>query len=142
MMIDTFYIHSLDNINAVAADFLSKYKNERVLAFYGPMGVGKTTFVKALCEELNVEDTVNSPSFAIVNEYHTPEDDIVYHFDFYRLKEEEEAYDMGYEDYLYSGHYSMIEWPEKIASLLPPGRLELTLVEEENGQRRIHVEKA
>lgn len=140
-MMDTFYIDSLENINAVAADFLAKYSDERVLAFFGPMGVGKTTFIKALCEELRVEDTVNSPSFAIVNEYHTLADDIVYHFDFYRLKEEEEAYDMGYEDYLYSGHYSMIEWPEKIASLLPNGRLELTLEELADGRRKISVQK-
>lgn len=138
---DTFYIDSLDTINAVAAEFLSNYKSERVLAFYGSMGVGKTTFIKALCEELNVEDTVNSPSFAIVNEYHTAQDDIVYHFDFYRLKEVEEAYDMGYEDYLYSGHYSMIEWPEKIASLLPEGRLEVTLEEMTDGRRKISVQK-
>ncbi|WP_439183913.1 tRNA (adenosine(37)-N6)-threonylcarbamoyltransferase complex ATPase subunit type 1 TsaE [Carboxylicivirga taeanensis] len=138
---DTFYIDSLENINAVATDFLSKYKSERVLAFYGPMGVGKTTFIKALCDELKVEDTVNSPSFAIVNEYHTLEDEVVYHFDFYRLKEEEEAYDMGYEDYLYSGCYSMIEWPEKIASLLPPGRLELRLEELADGRRKISVQK-
>lgn len=140
-MMDTFYIDSLDKINAVAAKFLSKYKDERVLAFYGPMGVGKTTFVKALCEELHVEDTVNSPSFAIVNEYRTSEENIVYHFDFYRLKEEEEAYDMGYEDYLYSGNYCMIEWPEKIASLLPQGRLEVTLEELEDGARKISVQK-
>ncbi len=138
---DTFYIDSLDNINAVAAEILFKYKNERVFTFQGPMGVGKTTFVKALCEELEVEDTVNSPSFAIVNEYHAPEDKIVYHFDFYRLKEEEEAYDMGYEDYLYSGHYNMIEWPEKIASLLPAGRLELQLEELDDGRRKLSVLK-
>ncbi len=138
---DTFYIDSLDNINAVAAEILFKYKNERVFTFQGPMGVGKTTFVKALCEELEVEDTVNSPSFAIVNEYHAPEDKIIYHFDFYRLKEEEEAYDMGYEDYLYSGHYNMIEWPEKIASLLPAGRLELQLEELDDGRRKLSVLK-
>ncbi|TRX62369.1 tRNA (adenosine(37)-N6)-threonylcarbamoyltransferase complex ATPase subunit type 1 TsaE [Carboxylicivirga sp. M1479] len=138
---DTFHIDSLDNIGAVAAEFLANYKDERVLAFYGPMGVGKTTFVKALCQELKVEDTVNSPSFAIVNEYRTFEDETVYHFDFYRLKEEEEAYDMGYEDYLYSGCYSMIEWPEKIASLLPEGRLELFIEELEDGSRKITVEK-
>lgn len=140
-IMDTFYIDSLDQINAVAAEFLSKYEKERVFAFYGPMGVGKTTFVKALCKELNVEDTVNSPSFAIVNEYHTPADEIVYHFDFYRLKEEEEAYDMGYEDYLYSGHYNMIEWPEKIATLLPEGRLDLNLEELADGRRKLTVLK-
>ncbi|WP_430810771.1 MULTISPECIES: tRNA (adenosine(37)-N6)-threonylcarbamoyltransferase complex ATPase subunit type 1 TsaE [unclassified Carboxylicivirga] len=138
---DTFYIDSLDKIDAVAADFLAKYKDDRVMAFYGPMGVGKTTFIKALCKSLAVEDTVNSPSFAIVNEYHRTDDRIVYHFDFYRLKEESEAYDMGYEDYLYSGHHCMIEWPEKIASLLPDGRLELRIDEMEDGRRQILVEK-
>lgn len=138
---NTFYIDSLETIDEVAKDFLSHYKNEKVIAFYGEMGVGKTTFIKSLCKNLQVEDTVNSPSFAIVNEYHTPEEDIVYHFDFYRLKEENEAYDMGYEDYLYSGHFCMIEWPEKISSLLPNGRLDLHLTEESNGRRKLTVTK-
>ncbi len=138
---NTFYIDSLDQIDQVAEEFLNHYKTERVIAFYGEMGVGKTTFVKSLCKALKIEDTVNSPSFAIVNEYHTPEDNIVYHFDFYRLKEEEEAYDMGYEDYLYSGHHCMIEWPEKIASLLPKGRLDLHITEEEDGRRKLSVSK-
>nr|WP_321453492.1 tRNA (adenosine(37)-N6)-threonylcarbamoyltransferase complex ATPase subunit type 1 TsaE [uncultured Carboxylicivirga sp.] len=138
---DTFYIDSLEQINDVAKDFLAHYANEKVVAFYGEMGVGKTTFIKALCRALNIEDTVNSPSFAIVNEYHNANDEIVYHFDFYRLKEEEEAYDMGYEDYLYSGNYCMIEWPEKIASLLPPGRLDLHITEEIDGRRKLTVEK-
>ncbi len=138
---DTFYIDSLDKIDEVARDFLSYYGNERVIAFYGEMGAGKTTFVKALCKALMIEDTVNSPSFAIVNEYHNANDDIVYHFDFYRLKEEEEAYDMGYEDYLYSGNYCMIEWPEKIATLLPKGRLDLHILEEADGRRKLTVEK-
>ncbi|MCU4162721.1 tRNA (adenosine(37)-N6)-threonylcarbamoyltransferase complex ATPase subunit type 1 TsaE [Carboxylicivirga caseinilyticus] len=138
---NTFYIDSLDKIDEVAQAFLAEYADERVMAFYGEMGVGKTTFIKALCKALNIEDTVNSPSFAIVNEYHNQEDDIVYHFDFYRLKEEEEAYDMGYEDYLYSGHHCMIEWPEKIASLLPKGRLELHITEEMDGRRKLTIEK-
>nr|WP_321405720.1 tRNA (adenosine(37)-N6)-threonylcarbamoyltransferase complex ATPase subunit type 1 TsaE [uncultured Carboxylicivirga sp.] len=138
---NTFYIDSLDKIDEVAQAFLAEYANERVMAFYGEMGVGKTTFIKALCKALNIEDTVNSPSFAIVNEYHNQKDDIVYHFDFYRLKEEEEAYDMGYEDYLYSGHHCMIEWPEKIASLLPNGRLELHITEEMDGRRKLTIEK-
>lgn len=138
---NTFYIESLETIDEVAKAFLLHYKSEKVIALYGEMGAGKTTFIKALCKNLKIEDTVNSPSFAIVNEYHTFEDDIVYHFDFYRLKEESEAYDMGYEDYLYSGHYCMIEWPEKINSLLPEGRLDLHIVEEENGQRKLTVNK-
>lgn len=138
---NTFYIDSLEQINDIAKAFLAQYTNERVIAFYGEMGVGKTTFIKALCKALQVNDTVNSPSFAIVNEYHNIDDDIVYHFDFYRLKEEEEAYDMGYEDYLYSGNYCMIEWPEKIASLLPDGRLDLQITEASDGRRKLTVEK-
>lgn len=138
---NTFYIDSLEQIDEVAKAFLAQYTNERVIAFYGEMGVGKTTFIKALCKALQVNDTVNSPSFAIVNEYHNIDDDIVYHFDFYRLKEEEEAYDMGYEDYLYSGNYCMIEWPEKIASLLPDGRLDLQITEASDGRRKLTVEK-
>ncbi len=138
---NTFYIDSLEQINDVAKAFLAEYTNERVIAFYGEMGVGKTTFIKALCKALNINDTVNSPSFAIVNEYHNIDDNIVYHFDFYRLKEEEEAYDMGYEDYLYSGNYCMIEWPEKIESLLPGGRLDLYITEETDGRRKLTVQK-
>ncbi len=138
---ETFYIDSLGQLNQVARAFLDKFKSERVLAFYGNMGVGKTTFIKALCEVMNVEDTVNSPSFAIVNEYQTNSAEIIYHFDFYRLKEMEEAYDMGYEDYIYSGHYCMIEWPEKIDALLPAGRLDLNLEELTDGRRKITVIK-
>ncbi|MBS2097776.1 tRNA (adenosine(37)-N6)-threonylcarbamoyltransferase complex ATPase subunit type 1 TsaE [Carboxylicivirga linearis] len=138
---NTFYIDSLEQIDDVAKAFLAQYTNERVIAFYGEMGVGKTTFIKAICKALQINDTVNSPSFAIVNEYHNIDNDIVYHFDFYRLKEEEEAYDMGYEDYLYSGNYCMIEWPEKIASLLPDGRLDLHITEESDGRRKLTVEK-
>lgn len=138
---DTLYIDSLEQIDEVAQAFLSRYSNERVIAFYGAMGAGKTTFIKALCKALAMEDTVNSPSFAIVNEYHNANEDIVYHFDFYRLKDEEEAYDMGYEDYLYSGNYCMIEWPEKISSLLPPGHLELHIEEEINGRRKLTIER-
>jgi len=138
---NTFYIDSLETIYDVAKVFLAHYKDEKVMAFYGEMGVGKTTFIKSLCKNLQVDDTVNSPSFAIVNEYHTPEEEIVYHFDFYRLKEENEAYDMGYEDYLYSGHFCMIEWPEKISSLLPIGRLDLHITEESDGRRKLTVTK-
>ncbi|MBI9062343.1 MAG: tRNA (adenosine(37)-N6)-threonylcarbamoyltransferase complex ATPase subunit type 1 TsaE [Marinilabiliaceae bacterium] len=138
---ETFYIDSLEQINDVARAFLEKFKEERVFAFYGSMGVGKTTFIKALCEVMKVEDTVNSPSFAIVNEYQTTSEKVIYHFDFYRLKEMEEAYDMGYEDYVYSGHYCMIEWPEKIDALLPEGRLDLNLEELEDGRRKITVVK-
>lgn len=138
---EVFYIDSLDQIKDVARAFLDTFQEERVFAFYGNMGVGKTTFIKALCEVMGVEDTVNSPSFAIVNEYETAASDVIYHFDFYRLKEIEEAYDLGYEDYVYSGCYCMIEWPEKIDALLPEGRLDLNLEELDDGRRKITVMK-
>ncbi|TAJ14844.1 tRNA (adenosine(37)-N6)-threonylcarbamoyltransferase complex ATPase subunit type 1 TsaE [Marinilabiliaceae bacterium JC017] len=136
---EPLYINSLDEIRLVAREFLKRYQAYRVLAFYGSMGVGKTTFIKALCQEMGVEDTVNSPSFAIVNEYHTKADDVIYHFDFYRIKKIEEAYDMGYEDYVYSGDYCLMEWPELIEDLLPAGRLDVTLTEEADGRRKISV---
>lgn len=133
-------INTIDEINEVARKFISHMKEYRVFALYGAMGVGKTTFVKAICEEFGVEDTINSPSFAIVNEYHTPKDDIVYHFDFYRIKDVEEAYDFGYEDYFYSNHYCFIEWPEKIESILPPGTVRVFFEENEEGTRSITID--
>lgn len=92
--------------------------NKRVFVFQAPMGAGKTTFIKAICSYLKVTDSTSSPTFSIVNEYHS-EQGPVYHFDFYRLKEEQEAYDLGYEEYFYSGDYCFIEWPEKIPNLIP-----------------------
>ncbi len=136
----TLYIDSLDQIDKVAKEFLATYSNDSVIAFYGEMGAGKTTFIKALCKALKIEDTVNSPSFAIVNEYHNAKDDIVYHFDFYRLKDEEEAYDMGYEDYLYSGHLCVIEWPEKIEALLPDRFVLIKIQVETPDLRRFEID--
>ncbi len=113
-------INSLDNIHETAKEFISAMGDNTVFAFYGKMGAGKTTFIKAVCEELGVTDVINSPTFAIVNEYRSDENgELIYHFDFYRIKEEEEAYDFGYEDYFYSGNYCFIEWPNKIPNLLP-----------------------
>ena len=98
---------------------LDAFGSRRVFAFYGSMGAGKTTFIKAICRELGSLDNVTSPTFAIINEYTTSSDLLIYHFDFYRIKNLQEAYDLGYEDYFYSGHYCFIEWPEKIEELLP-----------------------
>ena len=116
-----------------------------VIAFYGKMGAGKTTFIKALCEELGVEDVITSPTFAIVNEYSTAADSslftlhssLIYHFDFYRIKKLEEVYDMGYEDYFYSGNLCLIEWPELIEDLLPEDALRVTIEEQPDGSRTI-----
>ena len=103
-----------------AADALLKaYPDSRVFAFYGQMGAGKTTFIKILCKTLGVQDIVQSPTFAIINEYRRDSGESVFHFDFYRIKKAEEAFDIGYEDYVYSGNYCFIEWPELIEGLLP-----------------------
>jgi tRNA threonylcarbamoyladenosine biosynthesis protein TsaE len=111
-------VHSLD---AAASLLLQTFSGHRVFALFGNMGAGKTTFIKALCRKLHVKDVVNSPTFAIVNEYLTTKGESVYHFDFYRLKKESEAIDIGYEEYVYSGYYCFMEWPEKIENLLPEG---------------------
>lgn len=133
-------IKNLEGINSAAKQFIELVGERRVFAMYGAMGVGKTTFVKAVCEELGVEDTINSPTFAIVNEYHTPKDKIVYHFDFYRIEDVQEAYDFGYEDYFYSKAMCFIEWPERIESILPSDVINLNFSEEEDGSRIIQIE--
>ncbi len=110
---------TLSELGDIALELISHFDHSKVILFYGHMGAGKTTFIYRLCQELSVIDDVSSPTFSIVNEYVTKSDEIIYHFDFYRLKSEMEAYDLGYEDYHYSGNVCLIEWPDKIASLLP-----------------------
>ncbi len=131
---------SLSNINEAAAEFLKKLGDKRIVAFYGSMGAGKTTFIKAICDVLGVTDTVNSPTFAIVNEYLAASGDSVYHFDFYRIKKIEEAYDFGYEDYFYSGNLCLIEWPELIEELLPEDTVRVKIEEIEGGERELTVD--
>lgn len=111
--------YEISDINRVARMFIDQIGENTVFAFNGSMGAGKTTFIKAVCEELGVEDVINSPTFAIVNEYETKNGSLIYHFDCYRLKSVEEALNFGAEDYLYSGNLCFIEWPEKIDTLLP-----------------------
>jgi len=135
----TLTIESIDTIDDVAKEFLAKYRSQKIIAFYGEMGVGKTTFIKALCLAMDIEDDVTSPSFSIINEYHNKADDIVFHFDFYRLKSIEEALDIGYEEYIYSGNYCFMEWPEKIEPLLPENRMDVTIKESDDGKRVITV---
>lgn len=130
-------IDSLDNIHEAAKQFLANMGNSKVFAFYGKMGAGKTTFIKAICEELGVEDVITSPTFAIVNEYTTREDTPIYHFDFYRIKKIEEVYDMGYEDYFYSGNLCFLEWPELIEDLLPEDVTKVSIKVEEDGSRYV-----
>ena len=134
---------TLDHIDAVAAEFLHALQSSdhTVVAFYGKMGAGKTTFVKALCTHLGVTDNVTSPTFAIVNEYALPTDSAwgsaVYHFDFYRLRRPEEFFDMGAEEYLESGNLCLMEWPEVVESYLPDDTLVVLLTENPDGTRSL-----
>ncbi len=128
-------INGLDTIRSAARQFIENIGSSRVFAFYGKMGAGKTTFVKALCEELGCNDVITSPTFAIVNEYTDGKQQPVYHFDFYRIKKLEEVYDMGYEEYFYSGALCLIEWPELIEDVLPDDTVRVTIEEQADGSR-------
>lgn len=125
------------HLEEVALAILEHFSEHRVFAFYGAMGAGKTTLIKYICAKLAVEDIAVSPTFALINEYRMPNDQPVYHFDFYRINSVSEAYDMGYEEYFYSGNYCFIEWPEKIGQLLPPGCVYINIGFGANGQTRI-----
>ena len=134
-------IKDIDHIREAAREFIEHIGGRRVFAFYGKMGAGKTTFVKAICEELGVDDVITSPTFAIINEYSLTShllpltSDSIYHFDFYRIKKLEEVYDMGYEDYFYSGALCFIEWPELIEDILPDDAVRVSIAEQEDGSR-------
>ena len=141
-------IEQLENIREAAREFIGTIGERRVFAFYGSMGAGKTTFIKAVCEELGVEDVITSPTFAIVNEYtithhptpitqHPSPITQVFHFDFYRIKKLEEVYDMGYEDYFYSGALCFIEWPELIEEVLPEYAVKVSIKENSDGTRTV-----
>ena len=131
-------IEKLDNIREAAKQFIANIGNSTVFAFYGKMGAGKTTFVKAVCEELGVDDVITSPTFSIVNEYRSEQTgELIYHFDFYRVKKIEEVYDMGFEDYFYSGALCFIEWPELCEEVLPDDTVKVSINEEPDGSRTI-----
>ena len=153
-------IQDLEHINEAAKEFVSQIGNRSVFAFYGKMGAGKTTFIKAICEELGVDDVITSPTFAIVNEYSltipeqssptrslshpspltshpSPLTSKVFHFDFYRIKKLEEVYDMGFEDYFYSGSLCLIEWPELVEEVLPDDTVKVSIVENADGSRTV-----
>lgn len=136
-----FQIHGVEALTEVS-DYLMSLRDEAdIIAFYGSMGAGKTTLIKNLCHRMGVTDEVNSPTFAIVNEYATAEGESVYHFDFYRIKKLEEAYDIGFENYFYSGNLCLIEWPEMIEPLLPDHYIRVSLrLGETDDDRIIEIE--
>lgn len=132
-------INNLNDIPEAAQRFADQMGDNKVFAFYGDMGAGKTTFIKAICEVLGVKETITSPTFAIVNEYKSGSGDPIFHFDFYRINKLEEAYDFGYEDYFYSGNVCFIEWPELIEPILPLDIVEVSIRETESGSRVVEV---
>ncbi len=135
-----FFAKDVESLPGIAKSILEATKGLNVFAFYGKMGAGKTTFIKAFCKTLDVIDEVNSPTFSIINEYFTSSDDSIYHFDFYRIKKIEEVFDIGYEEYIYSNNYCFLEWPELITELLPPSFVYISIEESGDGERKISYE--
>ena len=142
-------VYSIVDIDKAAAEFVCRIGDRRVFAFYGGMGAGKTTFIKAVCERLGVTDAVASPTFAIVNEYEAGSMFLIsdsmfprtiYHFDFYRIKRMEEAFDIGFEDYIESGNLCLIEWPELVEPLLPDETVRVTIKEQPDGCRLVEMD--
>lgn len=131
-------IRDLQHIEEAAAEFLKAIGDSSIIAFYGSMGAGKTTFITAICSVLGVEDVVNSPTFTIVNEYATSNNRPIYHFDFYRINKIQEAIDIGFDEYMYdNGGLSLMEWPEKIEEILPAETLKVHIFENEDGTRTV-----
>ena len=136
----TIAIDSLEGIDAAAAKFAAALADYRIVAFYGNMGAGKTTFISALCRYFGVEDDVCSPTFTIVNEYRASDGDSIFHFDFYRIDSLKEAVDIGFEEYLYSGSLCLIEWPEKVEPLLPDDTLVVRITATGDDSRTIEID--
>ncbi|MBN2214454.1 MAG: tRNA (adenosine(37)-N6)-threonylcarbamoyltransferase complex ATPase subunit type 1 TsaE [Bacteroidales bacterium] len=132
-------IPSLNELSAVAGQFLQLTRGTRKFAIHGKMGAGKTTFIKAVCDELGAKEVVNSPSFSIINEYQSGSGMSIYHIDLYRIRDKEELFDLGYEDYFYSNAYVFIEWPENAGELLPQDIIRVNIEEVENGGRIISI---
>jgi tRNA threonylcarbamoyladenosine biosynthesis protein TsaE len=130
-------IENLSSLQSAAEEFIKQIGERRIFAFYGKMGAGKTTFISAVCEALGVRDVINSPTFAIVNEYLSGSGELIYHFDFYRIKNIGEALDIGYYDYIDSGCLCFMEWPELIESILPDDTVKVCIEEEADGSRLI-----
>ena len=138
-MIENFTVHSIDELDIVAAEIIERSKPHTFFALFGEMGAGKTTLIKSFCKHLNVDENVSSPTFSILNEYLSKNGEPVYHFDFYRIKSETEAFDLGYENFFYSPHYCFVEWSEKIPHLLNFPKASI-FIESNNGFRSIRLE--
>ncbi len=135
----SYKISSEEELVGVAKNLLNYFSDKKIILFYGEMGAGKTTLIKLLCKQLGVEESTNSPTFSIVNEYLSISQKSIYHFDFYRIEKEEEVFDMGYEDYFYSGNFCFIEWPEKIPNLLPEEVVKVSIELDDDYNRLISV---
>jgi tRNA threonylcarbamoyladenosine biosynthesis protein TsaE len=130
-----FEIAGPDELAGAGEKLLAGFPDQRVFAFYGQLGVGKTTFIKAICRRLGVVDVVSSPTYSLINEYRMADESTVYHFDFFRVRKLEEVFDLGYEDYFYSGNFCFIEWPEKLEGLIPENCCRVHMKEE--GPQRV-----
>lgn len=136
-----FVLKDISDIDTAAKIFVEKFGDKKIFAFYGEMGAGKTTFIKAVCKSMGVTGTITSPTFSLVNEYKTDNGMTIYHFDFYRIENIEEVYDFGYEDYFYSDKMCFIEWPELVETLLPEDVVEVKISVDDNEQRLISVQQ-
>ena len=137
---DLLKVEKLKDIGKAAKKLIDAFSDQKIFAFYGKMGAGKTTFIQAICKYLGSPDNVTSPTFALINEYTAANSRPIYHMDFYRIEKLEEVFDLGYEDYMYSGNYCLIEWPEKIESLLPGRYVEVKIEAGRGGERYISAQ--
>lgn len=135
-----FVLENIDKLDEAAEWLLKEAGGARQFAFYGEMGVGKTTLIKSICHMLGTQNIVTSPTFAIVNEYPTNNNELIYHFDFYRIEKKEEVFDFGFEDYLYSGSYCFMEWPEKIEDIMPTDVIKVYIIENADGSRVVKLD--
>ncbi len=133
-------VNGLGDLPDAAEEILNALDGRNVVALYGPMGAGKTTLVREICARLGSEDTVTSPTFALINRYDTAEGNAIFHFDFYRIEQQEEAFDMGYEEYFYSDGLCLVEWPEKVEELLPDDVMKVTITPTSNSRRIITID--
>jgi len=131
------HINSIESLDRSARQLLDAFPDNRIFAFYGEMGAGKTTFIKALCRVLHVTDITSSPSFGLIHEYASEKGESVYHFDFYRIERVEEIFDIGYEEYMFSGEYCFLEWPEMVETILPEETVRIALTVTDGGVREL-----